>query len=139
VPIAIEEIVRWTPFNNTGGVAHVATEDVELSGETVRAGQVVIPLVAAANRDPSVFADPGNLDLSRARNPHLAFGHGRHYCLGAHLARVELQVAIDVLLRELPGLTLAAPESALRWRQGMFINGMWQLPVRWTGPKGAVR
>ena len=64
---------------------------------------------------------------------HLAFGTGRHRCLGAELARVELQVALAVLLRELPGLELAVPEEALRWRKEMQLSGLWELPVRWAG------
>jgi cytochrome P450 len=132
LPSAIEEILRWTPFNNTGGIPHVALADVEMSGEVIPAGHAVIPLTSMANRDPRVFRNPDELDLTRTPNSHLAFGCGPHYCLGAHLARVELQAAIGCLLRELPGLRLAAPESALRWRQGMFINGLWELPVRWT-------
>jgi cytochrome P450 len=134
LPSAIEEILRWTPFNNTGGIPHVALADVEMpSGEVIPAGHGVIPLTSTANRDPEVFRNPDELELTRTPNSHLAFGYGPHYCLGAHLARVELQAAIGCLLRELPGLRLAAPPSALRWRQGMFINGLWELPVRWAG------
>jgi nocardicin N-oxygenase len=139
VPGAIEEMLRWTPFNATGGVPHVAIEDVPLACGVVRAGEVVVPVIDAANRDPEVFEEPASLRLGRAANPHLAFGHGRHHCLGAHLARVELQVAIGALLRDLPDLALAAPESELPWRRGMAVRGVWHLPVRWTGAPGGPR
>lgn len=130
VPAAVEEILRWTPLLTTGITPHVAMRDVELSAGVVRRGDVIVPLVDAANRDPAVFAAPAELDLTRAHNPHVAFGHGRHFCLGAHLARVELQVALTCLLRELPDLALASPGTEPPWRRGMFISGVWHLPVR---------
>lgn len=134
IPAAVEEMLRWTPLVATGGNPHVATEDVELSRCTVRAGEVVVPLVDAANRDPAVFAEPDELDLSRAGGQHVAFGYGRHHCLGAHLARVELQVGLAALLREMPEMVLAEPAAEPPWRTGMFIRGLWHLPVRWTAP-----
>jgi cytochrome P450 len=130
---AIEEMLRWTSVTTTGGTPHVATADVELATTTVRAGEVVVPLTHTADRDPAVFGDPATLDLTRPVNPHLAFGYGRHRCLGAELARVELQVGLTALLRELPELAIAVPESRLRWRRGMQFGGLWELPVRWTG------
>jgi nocardicin N-oxygenase len=129
---AIEELLRWTAVTTTGGAPHVATEDVELSTTTVRAGQTVVPLTHTANWDPEVFGAPERLDLTRADNPHVAFGYGRHRCLGAELARAELRVALACLLRELPELTLSVPESELNWRSGMQVSGLWELPVRWT-------
>lgn len=133
VDSAVEEMLRWTSVTTTGGNPHVAVEDVELSTTTVRAGEVVVPLTHTANWDPAVFGEPAELDLTRQVNPHLAFGHGRHRCLGAELARVELRVGIRGLLAELPELTIAVPESQLRWRRGMQVGGLWELPVRWTG------
>lgn len=127
----IEEMLRWTPFTSTGGIAHVATEDVELPGGVVRAGEVVVPVTDAANRDPGVFARPAVLDPERPPRAHLAFGHGRHHCPGAPLARTELQVGLAALVRLLPGLTLAVRPGELSWRRGMFIRGLWTLPVRW--------
>ncbi|MET8912010.1 cytochrome P450 [Micromonospora sp. NPDC004551] len=133
VDAAIEEMVRLTPLNATGGAPHVALDDVPLSAGLVRAGQVVVPLVDAAGRDPDVFADPDDLDLTRSPNPHLGYGHGRHHCLGAPLARVELQVGVTSLLTQLPGLRLAVPPDELEWRTDMFIRGPWRLPVTWDG------
>jgi cytochrome P450 len=128
---AIEETLRWTSLLATGGVPHVALGDAVLGQEQVQAGQILIPVFAAANRDPRVFADPDRLSPDRADAAHVAFGYGRHLCLGAALARVELAEALGALLRDLPGLELAVPERALRWREGAFIRGLTTLPVRW--------
>jgi nocardicin N-oxygenase len=128
---AVEEMLRWSSLVATGGAPHVATEDVRLGGTLVRAGQVVVPLTDAANRDPAVFTAPGVFDPARPDNPHLAFGHGRHHCLGAHLARAELRVGLTALLDRFPGLTVAVPAGELEWRRGMFIRGLRSLPVRW--------
>jgi cytochrome P450 monooxygenase OleP len=128
---AIEEMLRWTSLLATGGVPHIALEDMVLSGHEVPAGQVLVPVFSAANRDPRAFADPNRLRLDRGGSTHLAFGHGRHLCLGAPLARVELEEALRALLGALPALELAVSESGLRWRQGTFIRGLTELPVRW--------
>ena len=137
VPGAVEEMLRWTSLNNTGGVPHLVTESTVLGGATVRAGQVVVPITDAANRDPAVFKDPETFDPDRTDHAeHLAFGHGRHYCLGAELARAELQIGISALLRHFPVLELAAAAEDLTWRQTMYINGVWQLPVRWVARTG---
>jgi cytochrome P450 len=130
---AVEEMLRWTSFTTSGGTPHVATEDVRLTDRLVRRGEVVVPLTDAANRDAGVFGCPERLDLTREHNPHLAFGAGRHRCLGAELARVELQTGLGALLAELPGLELAVPEESLRWRREMQVSGVWELPVRWAG------
>ncbi|MGW5049517.1 cytochrome P450 [Actinokineospora sp. NPDC004072] len=128
----LEEILRYLCGNGTGGVPHVATEQVRLpSGAVVPAGAVVVPIPDAANHDPAVFADPERLDPDRVDNPHIAFGFGAHYCLGAELARMELRVAIPALLTALPGLRLAVDEADLRWRTDMFVRGVWELPVTW--------
>ncbi|MEO3814490.1 cytochrome P450 [Sphaerisporangium sp. B11E5] len=130
---AVEEMLRWSSLVATGGAPHVATEDVRLGGTLVRAGQVVVPLTDAANRDPAVFEAPGVFTPARSPNPHLAFGHGRHFCLGADLARTELRVGLTALLG-LPGLTLAVPPEGLEWRRGMFIRGPRTVPVHVTPP-----
>jgi cytochrome P450 len=128
---AIDEMLRWTSLLATGGVPHVALEDTMLGGHEVPAGQVLVPVFSAANRDPRAFADPDRLRLDRSGSTHLAFGHGRHLCLGAPLARVELEEALGVLLHALPALELAVSESELQWRHGTFIRGLTELPVRW--------
>ncbi|HEX4705127.1 MAG TPA: cytochrome P450 [Pseudonocardiaceae bacterium] len=130
---AVEEMLRWSSLIATGGAPHVATEDARLGDTVVRAGQVVVPLTAAANRDATVFAEPECLRPDRADNPHVAFGHGRHHCLGAELARVELRVGLRALLDRFHELTVDAPVSEIPWRSGMFIRGPAVLPVSWTG------
>ncbi|MEV4187433.1 cytochrome P450 [Streptosporangium canum] len=130
-PQAVEELLRYTSLNAAGGVPHVALEDRPVGGTVVRAGQVVVPVTDGANRDPDVFDEPDLLDIDRPHNPHLSFGRGRHMCLGAGLARMELQVALDMLVAELPGLGLAVPEDTLGWREGMYARGLLELPVRW--------
>ncbi|MFG2296175.1 cytochrome P450 [Streptomyces sp. NPDC048603] len=133
IPGAVEEMLRWSSLNNTGGAPHLVTEDTVLGGCPVRAGQVVVPLTDAANRDPARFEDPDGFDPDRPDIAgHLAFGHGRHLCPGAELARAELRIGIAALLRRFPVLELAVPEDELDWRRTMFINGVWQLPVRWA-------
>jgi len=91
-------------------------------------GELVLAIIGAANRDPAVFSDPGRLDLGRQQNPHLAFGRGIHFCLGAPLARLEGQVALEALLRRFPRLELAAPERT-DWSPNTVIRGLRTLPV----------
>ncbi|MFI6763686.1 cytochrome P450 [Micromonospora sp. NPDC050417] len=131
LPGAIEELLRHVPLGAASGFARYALEDVELSGGLVRAGEAVIVELGSANRDAAVFADPDRLDLTRAPNPHMGFGHGVHHCLGAQLARMELQVAIGALLARLPELRLAVPAAELPWKSGMLVRGLKQMPVTW--------
>jgi cytochrome P450 len=91
----------------------------------------VLPALGAANRDPAVFAEPDRLDLTRTANPHLGFGGGAHHCLGAQLARMELQEALRGLLRRLPGLRVAVPDAELRFKPGMLLRSLEVLPVTW--------
>ena len=113
VPTALEELIRYDSplqlFERT------AAEDTPVGGVTVRAGQKIAALLGAANRDPAVFADPDRLDIGRSPNPHLGFGAGIHYCLGAPLARVELQVSLATLLDRFPDWQLAGEPSRLPW------------------------
>lgn len=128
---AVEELLRCTSMTGYLSRPQQATEDVELGGKTIHAGDAVIALPAAANRDPKVFAEPGAFDLKRAVNPHVAFGHGPHFCLGAALARVELQVALSSLLRRFPALSAAEPLDQLKWREGILVTGLTGFPVKW--------
>ncbi|QNE27017.1 cytochrome P450 [Streptomyces sp. INR7] len=109
-----------------------ATEPLTLGGERVETGDPVLVVLAAADRDPERFADPDTLDLSRADNQHLGYGHGIHYCLGAPLARLEGQTALATLLTRLPDLELSVPPQDLRWRGGLIMRGLRTLPVRFT-------
>jgi cytochrome P450 len=129
---AVEELLRYVPTTVVTIIPRYATEDVELSGGTVRAGEAVLPAYHAANRDPRVFDDPERFDLTRSPHPsHVTFGHGTHFCLGVHLARIELQVALDALLRYFPGLRLAETDEGLRWKTGLVMRGPVALPIAW--------
>lgn len=131
IPNAVEELMRWVPLGVGSSFPRYALEDVDIGGVRVRAGEPVIASLSSANRDETVFADPDRLDLTRAVNPHLGFGHGVHHCLGAQLARMELQVALAALLDRLPGLRLAVPEAELAWKSGLLVRGLRTLPVTW--------
>jgi cytochrome P450 len=123
---AVEELVRWdSPVQFT---MRIPTEDLEFRGRQLRRGQAVVAVLASANRDPEVFAEPERLDVARGDNRHLSFGHGVHFCLGAQLARLEGRVAIGGLLRRFPDLRLAGARP--RWRRLTFLRGLESLPLR---------
>jgi cytochrome P450 family 142 subfamily A polypeptide 1 len=128
LPGAVEEMLRWvTPIQNMN---RTATRDVELGGQSIRAGDRLLLLYPSGNRDEAVFADPDRFDIRRSPNEHMAFGgYGRHHCLGAQLARLELTVLFDELLSRLPDLALADPGAPLRRRRGNFVLGLETLPV----------
>lgn len=132
VPGAVEELMRFVQLGDGGaGMPRVTTEAVEVDGVTIPAGAAVFPAILAANRDPEVFADPDRLDLSRPEVPHLGFGAGVHHCLGAQLARMELQEAMAGLLRRLPGIRIAVPANELTFKPGMVLRSLESLPVTW--------
>ena len=107
----------------------IAREEVTLASVTIPRGAWVIAVLGSANRDESVFRDPATLDLARDPNPHVAFGQGRHFCLGASLARMEAQVALTTLFTRFPGLRMTQPAESLRWRKLLPIRGLAELPV----------
>ena len=127
---AVEELLRYFTIVDTV-TARVATEDVELGGVTIRAGEGVLGLGYSANRDPEAFEDPDALDIERGARHHVAFGFGAHQCLGQNLARMELQIVIDTLFRRIPGLALAEPVEKLAFKDEAAIYGMHSLPVTW--------
>jgi cytochrome P450 len=127
---AVEELLRFVPLAE-GGLARAATADTELGGVRVRAGEAVVVLPPAANRDPAQFPDGERFDIERSPRRHFSFGFGMHQCLGQHLARLELRVAFDALVTRLPELRLAAPVADLDFRYGGFIFGVETLPVAW--------
>ena len=128
IEVGVEELLRWvTPIKN---MSRTVTRDVELHGETLREGDQLILMYPAANRDPRVFDDPDTLDVQRNPNPHLAFGFGPHFCMGASLARMELRVMFGELLRRLPDLHLAG--DPLPRRASNFISGPEAMPVAFT-------
>jgi cytochrome P450 PksS len=127
---AVEELLRFhSPIEVS--TERYAKEPLDVAGVTIPTGALVYGVIASANRDAAQFDDPERLDVERAKNRHLAFGQGIHYCLGAPLARIEGQIAIRKLLDRMPRLRLAVPESSLRWRKGLNLRGLEELPVSW--------
>jgi cytochrome P450 len=128
---AVEELLR---YDGPVEIAtwRFATGPLVIGGQPIATGDPVLVVLAAADRDPARFAHPGTLDLSRRDNPHLGYGHGIHYCLGAPLARLEAQTALSTLLRRLPDLRLAVEPTELRWRGGLIMRGLRGLPVEFT-------
>src|SRR4029453_3781519 len=122
----------FVPLGAAAAFARYATEDLELSGVRIRAGEPVIAAMSSANRDETVFDGPDRLDVTRGAGPHLGFGHGVHHCLGAQLARMELQVALGTLLRRLPDLELAVDAEKEPWKHGRLVRGVQELPVTWS-------
>lgn len=127
---AVEELMRFLSIV-TSGVTRTALCDVEMGGITIPAGSAVAVVLATANRDPRSVDDGDRLDVTRAPSGHVAFGHGLHHCLGAPLARMEMQIAFPALLRRFPGLALAVPFEDVAFRSHHFIYGLLSLPVRW--------
>lgn len=130
IPAAIEESLRVDGAVVLGLVRYTK-EETTVAGVRIPAGQPVMLCTPAANRDPARFADPGAVDLTRAQNPHLSFGHGIHFCLGAPLARLEARIAVEALLDRLPDLALAVPPADVRWRSGV-VRRLAALPVRFS-------
>ena len=129
LPAAVEELLRYAnPLNHATG--RFTLEPVEIGGVEIPAHEWVICATSSANHDPSRFASPGRLDFGRDTSGHLAFGHGIHYCLGAPLARLEVEIAFGALLSRFPALSLAVPATSLRWRPSSLIHGLEALPVR---------
>lgn len=131
IPQAVEELSRFIPISATAGFTRVATEDLELGGQLIRAGDAVVAELGMANHDSEVFDRPEEIDFHRDQIPHVTFGYGIHHCLGAQLARVELRVVLETLVTRLPGLRLAVPADQLAWRTERLIRGVAALPVRW--------
>jgi cytochrome P450 len=122
---AIEEMLRWTTPGRH--IVRTATEDVELGGETIRAGEAVALFFNSANRDETVFADADQFRIDRRPNPHLAFGLGRHHCIGAYLARREMRALLKTLLPRLEKVELASPP---RRTSSTMVSGISSLPIR---------
>jgi cytochrome P450 PksS len=125
---AVEELLRYTApvFMST---ERYAREDVTIQGVTIPRGEMTLGVIGSANRDATVFDNPDMLDIEREPNKHLSFGHGIHYCLGAALARLEAQVAINTLLDRMSNLRLKGPPESLRWRRSLILRGLDALPV----------
>ena len=127
---AVEELLRWLSIVHTA-VPRITTEEVEVAGTPIPAGQLVFASLPAGNRDPAFISAPDTLDVHRGAPGHLAFGHGVHHCLGAPLARMELQIALPALLHRFPSLTLAEEFADVAFRSFHFIYGLKSLEVSW--------
>jgi cytochrome P450 PksS len=125
---AVEELLRYTSpvFMLT---ERYAREDVTIHGVTIPRGEMTLGVIGSANRDETVFHRPDELDITREPNRHLSFGQGIHFCLGAPLARLEGEIAINTLLRRTLGLRLQVAPESLRWRPSIFLRGLESLPI----------
>jgi cholest-4-en-3-one 26-monooxygenase len=130
---ALEEFLRWTtPVTH---ILRTARVDTELHGQKIREGDKVVVWNASANRDEDVFRLPSTFDVTRTPNDHLAFGHGEHFCVGSHLARLEMRVMVEQVMSRMPDLELAGPLERLR---SNFVAGIKHMPVRFTPSKRVV-
>mgnify|MGYP001608468787 CR=1 FL=1 len=132
VPLAVEELLRfWTPIMQ---FRRTATREVDLEGQSIRAGDKVVLYYISGNRDGAAFEHPDRLDLGRHPNPHLAFGSGSHFCLGARLARLETAILLRELLPHLNRFELTGPVVRL---QSSFVNGIKSMPARFAPARSA--
>jgi cytochrome P450 len=131
---AVEELLRYTSpvFMST---ERYARDDVTIHGVTIPRGEMTLGVIGSANRDETVFNNPDELDISRDPNRHLSFGQGIHFCLGAPLARLEAEIAINTLLRRTSGLRLRVAPASLRWRPSMILRGLESLPVSFSAAR----
>jgi cytochrome P450 len=127
---AAEELMRYLSIIQNGQ-RRVAVEDIEIGGETIRAGEGIIIDLAPANWDASAYPNPDQLDFSRDASQELGFGYGRHQCVGQQLARAELQIVFQTLLRRIPTMTLAIPFDEVPFKHDRLAYGVYELPVTW--------
>ncbi|MEV6650762.1 cytochrome P450 [Streptomyces sp. NPDC051219] len=127
---AIEELVRLNEPGD-GSFVRIATSDVEIGGRTIPAGGAVIASISSANRDSRVFDDPDGFHPQRPENPHIAFGHGPHFCIGSQLARAELEIGLRSLFERFPTLQLTVAPQELRWKDYAALGGWERVPVTW--------
>jgi cytochrome P450 len=140
-PAAVDEVLRYTS-PNPFAIRRFPTQDIEIGGVRIPAGDTVLLCLGSAHRDPDRFVDPDRFDIQRGDNGHLGFGYGVHYCLGAPLARVEAETALVALARRLRDLALAVPDDQLRWRPSFRSRGLLGLPVTFAAggsPQGRLR
>jgi len=128
VPSAVEELLRFNGPSTIAGPRY-ALEDIELGGQQIKKGDVILPLMKSANRDELQFTQSEELDITRKIKRHLAFGHGIHMCLGAPLARIEGDIAFTTLLRRMPNLHLSIPREGVSWQFKLASQGLTSLPV----------
>jgi cytochrome P450 len=131
IPSAVEELLRHQVVGTSLSMLRYVTEDIDVGGVTIPKGSSVVPSLECANHDPSVFTDPLRLDLTRSGPAQLTFSHGRHFCVGAPLARIELQLGLAGLLSRFPDLRLAGDLDGLHRREDLFTQGFSAVPVTW--------
>ncbi|MFF4157310.1 cytochrome P450 [Streptomyces sp. NPDC001678] len=129
MPGAVEELMRL--LSVADGLVRVATEDIEIHGETIRAGEGIVLPPSVVNRDAAVYADPDVLDVRRSARHHIAFGFGVHQCLGQNLARAELEIALGTLITRIPTLRLAVAPGEVPVKPAGSLQGLYALPVTW--------
>lgn len=129
-PQLVEELLRFLTIADTVSF-RTATADLEIGGVNVQRGDAILPLSAAANRDPAVYENPDALDIRRSARKHIAFGYGIHQCLGQNLARMELEIVFTTLFARIPGLRLDAPLDGLPYKSDGMIYGVTKVPVAW--------
>ncbi|HEU5473618.1 MAG TPA: cytochrome P450 [Actinophytocola sp.] len=130
-PRAVDELLRYSRLFSSL-LPRITLQDLTLGDTRISAGDAVIPLIAVANRDPAAFPDPNRFDITRTGPaPHVALGHGPHYCLGAQLAQLELRIALGALLDRFPTLAPATDLADLRWKPGLAMRALHNLPVTW--------
>lgn len=127
---AVEELMRYLSIIQNGQ-RRIAIEDIEIAGETIRAGEGIILDLAPANWDPAAYPEPDRLDLSRDAGGQLGFGYGRHQCVGQQLARAEMQIVFHTLLRRIPTMRLAIPFEEIPFKHDRLAYGVYELPVTW--------
>ncbi|MET9262870.1 cytochrome P450 [Amycolatopsis sp. NPDC004079] len=127
----VEELLRYLSITHTEA-RRVALADLEIGGQLIRAGEGIVAVKSTANRDPLAFPDPDRVDLRRSARHHVAFGYGRHLCLGAPLARLELEIAYTTLRRRVPTLELAVPLDRLEFKENAIFYSVRELPVKWA-------
>ncbi|MEH7321086.1 cytochrome P450 [Priestia megaterium] len=128
IPPTVEELLRFNGPITIAGPRY-ATKDIEIAGQQIKKGDMIIPLVKSANRDEHQFVQPQELDITRKIKRHLAFGYGIHMCLGAPLARIEGDIALTTLLRRMPNLQLSIPRENVNWQSKLASHGLSSLPV----------
>lgn len=132
VPAAVEEVLRLSTGGGGTGLPRYARTDIDVGGVTIRRGEAVLLAVGAANQDEGAFPDADRMDVARDHpNPHVAFGYGARYCIGAALARIELTAVFERLFVRFPRLRLAVPVRELEWRKHLLTGGFADVPVTW--------
>jgi cytochrome P450 len=129
LPSAIEEVLRYrSPFQ---AMFRQTTRDIAMHGQVIPADKLVLPLIGSANRDPNHFTNPDCFDIRRDPNPHIAFGHGIHFCLGAALSRLEARIALEDMLARMEDIEFASDQP---WepRPAFQVHGPTRLPIRFT-------